>query len=104
MEPQFRKITTRAYKRLNPLRRISSLAKEPNPNILAHLYKSVIMPIFAYCVINAAEAHMEEFQLLQNMALRETMNSLRYISIKDLHDCTVHRVYYIRKAETGNHA
>ena len=81
MEPQFRKITTRVYKRLNLLRRISSLAKKTNPNILAHLYRSVIMPIFensSICFINAAEVHMEKFQLLQNMALRVTMNSPRY--------------------------
>ena len=45
-EPQYRKLTARAYKRLNLIRRISSLAKSPNPNILAHLYQSLILPIF----------------------------------------------------------
>ena len=90
-EPQIRKLTTRAYQRLNLLRRISTLAKEPNPNILAQLYKSIIIPIFEYgsiCYINAAEVHMEKLQLLQNMALRITTKSPRYISITDLHDCT----------------
>ena len=90
-EPQFRKLTSRAYKRLNLIRRISSLAKEPNPNTLAHLYKSLIVPIFEYssiCVINAAEVHTEKLQLLQNMALRVVLRSPRYVSIKDLHDCS----------------
>ena len=90
-EPQFRKITSRAYKRLNLLRRISSLAKEPNPNILSHLYRSLIIPIFEYssiCTISAAEVHTDKLQLLQNMALRVVTNSPRYISTHDLHDCT----------------
>ena len=45
-EPQFKKITSRAFKRLNLLRRISSLATKPDPNTLAHLYQSMIIPIF----------------------------------------------------------
>ena len=90
-EPQFRKLATRAYKRLNLIRRIRSLAKEPNPNILAQLYQSLIVPIFEYssiCIINAAEVHLEKLQLIQNMALRAIMSCPRYISIRDLHDCT----------------
>ena len=90
-EAQFRKITSRAYKRLNLLRQISSLSKKPNPNILANLYQSLIIPIFEYgsiCTINAAEVHIEKLQLIQNMSLRVIMNSPRYVSIKDLHDCT----------------
>ena len=90
-EPQFKKLTARAYKRLNLLRRISSQAKNPNTNILAHLYRSIIMPVLEYssiCIINAADMHLEKLQLLQNSALRVATRSPRYISIKDLHDCT----------------
>ena len=90
-EPQYKKIITRAFKRLNLLRRISALAKTPSPNILAQLYKSLIIPIFEYgsiCSINAAEVHIEKMQLLQNMALRVITKSPAYITIYDLHDCT----------------
>ena len=90
-ESQFKQITTRSYKRLNLLRRISSLAKEPNPNILAHLYRSIMLPIFEYgciCTANAAEVHIGKLQLIQNMALRVTTHNPKYISIDDLHDCT----------------
>ena len=90
-EPQYRKLAVRAYKRLNLIRRIRSLAKEPNPNILAHLYQSLIIPVFEYsslCIINAAEVHIEKLQLIQNMALRAIMGCPKYISTSDLHDCT----------------
>ena len=90
-EPQYRKLTARAYKRLNLMRRLSTLSKKPSPNILAHLYQSLIIPIFEYssvCIINAAEVHIEKLQLIQNMALRAVTGSPRYISISDLHDCT----------------
>ena len=36
-EPQFRQMTTKAYKRLNLLRTLSSLSKNPNPNTMIHL-------------------------------------------------------------------
>ena len=90
-EPQFQKLTSRAYKRLNLIRRISSLAKNPNPNTLAHLYKSLIVPIFEYssiCIISAGEVHIEKLQLVQNMSLRAITRSPRYVSINDLHDAT----------------
>ena len=90
-EPQFKKLTSRAYNRLNLLRRISSLARDPNPNILAQLYQAIILPVFEYSslsIICAADVHMEKLQLLQNMALRVVSNSSRYTSITDLHDCT----------------
>ena len=90
-EPLFRKLVVRAYKRLNLLRRISSLAQDPNPNLLAHLYQAIILPVFEYssiCSICAADVHIEKLQLVQNMALRVVMSSPRYTSLKDLHDCT----------------
>ena len=90
-EPQYRNTVSRAHKRLNLLRRICSLAKDPNPNILAKLYQSLIIPIFEYssiCSISAAECHIEKLQLVQNMALRVVMKSPKYITIHDLHDCT----------------
>ena len=46
-EPLFRKLVVRAYKRLNLLRRISSLAQDPNPNLLAHLYQAIILPVLS---------------------------------------------------------
>ena len=58
---------------------------------MIHLYRSIIRPIFDYasiCIINAAEVHLDKIQLLQNQALRVVMNCPRYVSIKDLHDCT----------------
>ena len=90
-EAQFKKTTTRAHKRLNLIRRISSLSKKPNPNILAELYKTIIVPIFEYssiCTINAADVHIEKLQLLQNTAMRTITNNPAYITINDLHDCT----------------
>ena len=90
-EPQFRQMTTKAYKRLNLLRHLSSLSKNPDPNILIRLYRSIIMPIFEYgsvCFINAAETHLDKLQLIQNQALRIVMKCPRYVMTKDLHDCT----------------
>ena len=90
-EGQFRKLTSRAHKRLNLIRRIASLSKKPNPNILAQLYKSIIVPIFEYssiCTINAAEVHINKLKLLQNTALRVITNSPAYIHLNDPHDCT----------------
>ena len=90
-EPQFRKMTTKAYKRLNLLRRLSSLSNDPNPNTMIHLYRSIIRPIFDYgsiCIINAADAHLDKLQLLKNQALRVVMNCPRYVPLRDLHDCT----------------
>ena len=90
-EPQFRKMTTKAYKRLNLLRHLSSLSNSSNPNTMIHLYRSIIRPIFEYasiCIINAADVHLDKFQLLQNQALRVVMKCPGYVSIKDLHDCT----------------
>ena len=88
---QFSKMTTKAYKRINILRHLASLCTKPNPNTLIHLYRSIIRPIFEYgslCYINAAEVHLEKLQLLQNQALRVVMQSPKFTSIKDLHDCT----------------
>ena len=72
-EPQFRSMTTKAYKRLNLLRNLSSLSRNSKPNIMIHLYKSIIRPIFEHgsiSIINAAEVHLDKLQLLQNQALR----------------------------------
>ena len=41
-EPQFRQMTTKAYKRLNLLRTLSSLSANPNPNTMIHLYRSIL--------------------------------------------------------------
>ena len=40
-EPQFRKMTTKAYKILNLLRHLSSLSNTSNPNTMIHLYRSM---------------------------------------------------------------
>lgn len=90
-EPQFKMMTTKAYKRLNMLRHLSSLSKNPNPNTMIHLYRSIIRPIFEYgsvCTINAAEVHLNKIQILQNQALRAVTKCHKYTSIVDLHDIT----------------
>ena len=82
-EPQFRKMTTRAYQRWNLLRYLSSLSQKPNPNTMIHLYRSIIRPIFEYgsvCIINAAEQHLGKIQLVQNQALRIITKSPRYMT------------------------
>ena len=84
-------MTAKAYKRLNMLRHLSSLSKNPNPNTLIHLYRSIIRPIFEYgsvCIITAAEVHLNKVQLIQNQALRVVTNSPQYTSLNDLHDIT----------------
>ena len=76
---------------LNLLRHLSTLWKKPSPNIMLHLFNSIVRPIFEYGsvgYVNAAEVHMEKLQLIQNQALRIVTKSPQYISIKDLHDCT----------------
>ena len=88
-EPQIRKSLTKAYKRLNLLRMISTLSTKNNPDMLAVLYKSIIRPIFEYgsiCMISAANCHIEKLQLLQNQALRSVLKTPSYMAIKDLHD------------------
>ena len=90
-EPQFKMMTTKAYKRLNMLRHLSSLSKDPNPNTLINLYRSIIRPIFengSVCTINAAEVHLNKIQILQNQALRVITKCPQYTSINDLHDIT----------------
>ena len=90
-EPNTKKIVSKAYKRLNLLRMISSLSTAPKPEMLLTLYKSTIRSIFEYgsiCYINAAETHLEKIQSVQNQALRIVLNMPAYISIKDLHDAS----------------
>ena len=90
-EPQVRKLVSRAYKRLNLIRIISSMSKRSNPERLASLYKSIIRPLFEYsslCIVNAAEVHLEKLQLVQNQSIRVILKTPRYVSIKDLHDCS----------------
>ena len=90
-EPQTRKMLTRAYKRLNLLRSIAALTSKPNPNTLLTLYKSTIRSIFEYsalCFITAADCHLQKLQLIQNQALRLTLSTPAYVSIRDLHDCS----------------
>ena len=89
-EPQTRKMLTRAYQRLNLLRSIAALAAKPDPNTLLTLYKSTIRSIFEYsaiCFISAADCHFQKLQMIQNQALRLTLATPAYVSIKDLHDC-----------------
>ena len=84
-------MTTKAYKRLNMLRHLSSLSKDQNPNTMIKLYRSIIRPIFEYasvCIINAAEVHLNKIQVLQNQALRVVTKCPLYTSTKDLHDIT----------------
>ena len=88
-EPQIRKIVTKAYKRLNLLRMISATSSNHKPDMLAHLYKSIIRPIFEYsciCTVSAAETHIDKLQLIQNQALRTILKTPQFVSIKDLHD------------------
>ena len=88
-EPQIKKSVTKAYKRLNLLRMISSMTTEHKPDMLATLYKAIIRPIFEYssiCTVSAAETHIEKLQLLQNQALRAILKTPNYVSVKDLHD------------------
>ena len=50
-EPQTRKVTSRAYKRLNLIRAIASESQKHNPEMLMTLYTSIIRPIFEYSSI-----------------------------------------------------
>ena len=88
-EPQIRKTTAKAYKRLNLMRMISAMTTEHSPDMLATLYKAIIRPIFEYgsiCTTTAAECHLEKLQLLQNQALRSILKTPNYVAVKDLHD------------------
>ena len=88
-EPQIKKSVSKAYKRLNLLRMISSMTTEHKPDMLATLYKSIIRPIFEYssiCTVSCAETHIEKLQLLQNQAIRTILKTPNYVSVNDLHD------------------
>ena len=90
-EPQTRKIVAKAYKRLNLMRILSATSVKQNPDILAHIYKAIIRPIFEYSalsMISAANVHLNKLQLIQNQALRVVLGTPAYVSIKDLHDCS----------------
>ena len=90
-QPQFSKLVSKAYTRLNLLRIISAQSNKHNPNMLATLYTSIIRTIFEYGsigMINAAETHFDKLQLIQNQAMRIMMKSPAYTSVTDLHDCT----------------
>ena len=90
-EPQTRKMLARAYKRLNLLRSITALSNNRKPFIILSLYKSTIRSIFEYasiCILTAADCHLRKIQLVQNQALRLTLNTPTYVSIHDLHDCS----------------
>ena len=42
----------------------------------------------ALCFITAADCHLQKLQLIQNQALRLTLSTPAYVSIRDLHDCS----------------
>ena len=90
-EPQTKKVTTRAYQRLNLLRTISTMSSKHNPEMLMTLYQSIIRPIFEYssiCSITAAECHTDKLQLIQNQSLRVILKTPAYVATKDLHDAS----------------
>ena len=83
-------MVTKCYKRLNLLRAISTLTTQANPNVMLHLYKSIIRSIFDYCslcIISAAETHIQKLQLVQNQTMRIISRTPAYVAIDDLHDC-----------------
>ena len=90
-EPQTRKVTSRAYKRLNLIRTIASASRKHNPEMLMTLYTSIIRPIFEYSSIvsvTAAECHLDKLQLIQNQSLRIILKTPAYVATKDLHDAS----------------
>ena len=90
-EPQTAKIVAKAYSRLNLLRIVAGLSKRRNPSLLVRLYKSIILPVYEYCsvcIVSAADCHIEKLQVLQNQALRCTLNLPAYVTIADLHDAS----------------
>ena len=90
-EPNTQKIVAKGFKRINLLRSIVALTKNPKSEMISLLYKTIIRSIFEYssvCIINAAETHMNKLQLVQNQAIRIMLRTPAYVSIKDLHDCS----------------
>ena len=90
-EPQTQKIVARSYKRLNLLRAVSALSKNPNPSVMKRLYEATIRSLFEYCslcIVNAADCHLQKLQLIQNQALRVILRMPSYVTINDLHDCS----------------
>ena len=90
-EPQIRHLLAKAQPRLNLLRIMSSFNCTHDGNMLLHLYKAIVRPIFEYSAvahISAAECHQMKLQQLQNAAIRCILKIPKYISSEILHDAS----------------
>ena len=90
-EPQIRSLLAKAQPRLNLLRAISGYNANNDANLLLHLYRAIVRPIFEYSSIahvSAAECHQLKLQQLQNSAIRCSLGIPRYTNTEILHDAS----------------
>ena len=89
-EQQIKKISERAYGRLNLLRAMANYSRKHNATLLSQLYNSTIRSIFEYssiCIVSAANVHLEKLQMIQNEALRIILKVPAYVPIATMNDC-----------------
>ena len=88
-EQQIKKISERAYGRLNLLRAMTSMTQKHNATLICQLYNTTIRSIFEYssvCIVSAADVHLKKLQLIQNEALRIILKVPSYIPIATMND------------------
>ena len=84
-------LLAKAQPRLNLLRAISGYNTNNDANLLLHLYRAIVRPIFEYSSvahISAAQCHQLKLQQLQNSAIRCILGIPRYTSTEILHDAS----------------
>ena len=90
-EHQIKKMSDRAYSRLNLLRAMASMSRKHNPVTLSLLYNSIIRSIFEYssvCIVSAANVHLQKLQKIQNEALRIILKVPAYMPIATMNDAS----------------
>lgn len=88
-QPHLDKLIQKAWLRINLMRRIAALQKPHHPEVLLHIYRSFVRPIFdhasvAFC--NMANSHWQKIERIQTAAMRIILNLPAYTPYSLLHD------------------
>ena len=90
-EPQIRQLMTKAQPRINLIRALKPLNPIGEPDLLLHLYKAIVRPVYEYSAIanvTAALCHQLKLQQQQNSVIRCILNLPKYTSADILHDAS----------------
>ena len=84
-------IESKVTARISLLRYLSKSAKEPNPKTMINIYKSIIRTVIIYgypVLLTATDKLWERLQIIQNRAIRATLNLPIYTSVDYIHRIT----------------